>query len=66
MLNAEKVLEKDNWRDSIIMGILENELYKGDFVHSKKTKHPIYYEDVVEPIISKEMWSDCQVQKKKN
>lgn len=48
------------------MGILENELYKGDFVHSKKTKHPIYYEDVVEPIISKEMWSDCQVQKKKN
>lgn len=25
-----------------------------------------YYEDVVEPIISKEMWEDCQVQKKKN
>ena len=24
-----------------------------------------YYEDVVGPIISKEMWEDCQVQKKK-
>lgn len=66
VLNEEKVLGKDNWRDSTIMGILENEIYKGDFVHGKKTKHPTYYEDVVEPIISKEMWADCQVQKKKN
>ena len=30
------------------MGILENEIYKGDFVHGKKTKHPTYYEDVIE------------------
>ena len=66
VLNEEKVLGKDNWRDSTIMGIVENEIYKGDFVHGKKTKHPTYYEDVVEPIISKEMWADCQVQKKKN
>ena len=66
LFKEEKVLGKDNWRDSTIMGILENEIYKGDFVHGKKTKHPTYYEDVVEPIISKEMWSDCQVQKKKN
>ena len=66
LFNEEKVLGKDNWRDSTIMGILENEIYKGDFVHGKKTKHPTYYEDVVEPIISKEMWEDCQVQKKKN
>lgn len=66
LFNEEKVLEKNNWRDSTIMGILENEIYKGDFVHGKKTKHPTYYEDVVEPIISKEMWADCQVQKKKN
>ncbi len=66
LFNKEKVLGKDNWRDSTIMGILENEIYKGDFVHGKKTKHPTYYEDVVEPIISKEMWADCQVQKKKN
>ena len=66
LFKEEKVLGKDNWRDSTIKGILENEIYKGDFVHGKKTKHPTYYEDVVEPIISKEMWEDCQVQKKKN
>ena len=66
LLNKERVLEKDNWRDSTIVGIIENEIYKGDFVHGKTTKHPTYYEDVVEPIISKEMWEDCQVQKKKN
>ena len=53
-------------RINTIVGILENEIYKGDFVHGKKTKHPTYYEDVVDPIISKEMWADCQVQKKKN
>ena len=66
ILNAEHILGKDNWRDSTIVGILENEIYKGDFVHGKKTKSPTYYESVVEPIISKEMWADCQVQKKKN
>ena len=66
LFNEEEVLGKDNWRDSTIQTILENEIYKGDFVHGKRTKHPTYYEDVVEPIISKEMWADCQVQKKKN
>ena len=66
LFNEEKVLGKDNWRDSTIVGILENEIYKGDYVHGKNTKHPTYYTDVVEPIVSKEMWEDCQVQKKKN
>ena len=66
LFNEEKVLGKDNWRDSTIQTILENEIYKGDFVHGKRTKHPTYYKDVVEPIVSKEMWEDCQVQKKKN
>ena len=66
IFNNEKVLGKENWRDSTIVGILENEIYKGDYVHGKTTKHPTYYENVVEPIISKEMWEDCQVQKKKN
>ena len=66
LFNEEKVLGKDNWRDSTIVTILENEIYKGDFVHRKRTKNPTYYENVVEPIISKEMWADCQVQKKKN
>ena len=66
LFNEEKVLGKDNWRDSTIVNILQNEIYKGDFVHGKRTNHPTFYEDVVEPIISKEMWEDCQVQKKKN
>ena len=66
LFNEEKVLGRDNWRDSTIVTILENEIYKGDFVHGKRTNHPTYYEDVVEPIVSKEMWEDCQVQKKKN
>ena len=66
LFNKEEVLGKTNWRDSSIVNILQNEIYKGDFVHGKRTKHPTYYEDVVEPIISKEMWEECQVQKKKN
>ena len=66
LFNAEQVLGKTNWRDSTIVTILENEIYKGDFVHGKRTKHPTYYENVVESIVSKEMWEDCQVQKKKN
>ena len=66
LFNEEKVLGKENWSDSGIVRILENEVYKGDFVHGKRTKNPTYYENVVEPIISKEMWADCQVQKKKN
>ena len=66
ILNKEQVLGKTNWRDSTITAILENEVYKGDFVHGKRTKHPTYYENVVEPIVSKEMWEDCQAQKKKN
>ena len=66
ILNEKQVLGKSNWRDSTITAILENEVYKGDFVHGKRTKHPTYYENVVEPLVSKEMWEDCQAQKKKN
>ena len=66
ILNEEKVLNKTNWRDSTILNILENPIYKGDFIHGKRTKHPTYYFDVVEPIVSKEYWEECQVQQKKN
>ena len=66
LFNKEKVLGKDNWRDSTIFNILQNEVYKGDFVHGKRTEHPTYYANVVEPIISRELWDECQVQKKKN
>ncbi len=66
ILNKEEVLGKTNWRDSTILAILENEIYKGDFVHGKRTKHPTYYSNVVEPIIDKDKWEECQVQKKRN
>lgn len=35
ILNEEKVLDKTNWYDTIILKILQNEVYKGDFVHGK-------------------------------
>ena len=66
IFNEEQVLGKTNWKDTGILRIISNEVYKGDYVHGKRTKHPTYYKDVVEPIISKEMWENCQVQKKKN
>lgn len=64
--NKEKVLGKTNWKDTRILKILSNELYKGDYVSGKTINKPVYYENVVEPIVSKELWENCQVQKKKN
>ena len=66
ILNEEKVLDKTNWRDSTILNILENPIYKGDFIHGRRTKKPTYYFDVVEPLVSKEYGEECQVQQKKN
>ena len=66
IFNEEKVLGKTNWCDTGILRIIANEVYKGDYVHGKRTNHPTYYQDVVEPIVSKELWKNCQVQKKKN
>ena len=64
--NKEKVLGRTNWYDSTIQKILSNELYKGDFVNGKRTKHPTYYENVVDSIVSKEKWESCQYQKQRN
>ena len=66
IFNEEQVLGKTNWKDTGILRIISNEVYKGDYVHGKRTNHPTLYRDVIEPIISKEMWENCQVQKKKN
>ena len=65
IFNEEQVLGKTNWKDTGILRIIYNEVYKGDYVHGKRT-NPTLYKDVVEPIVSKEMWDNCQVQKKKN
>ena len=65
IFNKENVGNK-KWRDSTILNMIENPIYKGDFIHGKRTNHPTYYENVVEPLVSKAMWENCQVQKKKN
>ena len=64
--NDEKVLGKTNWRDTTILKIISNEIYKGDYVSGKRSGNSVYYENVVEPLVSKELWENCQVQKKKN
>lgn len=66
VFNKEKVLDKTDWRDVRILKILSNEIYKGDYVSGKTLNKPVYYENVVEPIVSKELWENCQAQKKKN
>jgi len=64
--NEEKVLGKINWRDTTILKIISNEIYKGDYVSGKRSGNSVYYENVVEPLVSKELWENCQAQKKKN
>ena len=64
--NEEKVNGKTNWCDTGILKILTNVIYKGDYIQGKSTNNPRYFENVVEPIVSKELWENCQVQKKKN
>ena len=63
--NKENVLGK-TWRDSTIQKILSNEIYKGNYIHGKRTKHPTYYENVIEPLVNKEKWESCQYQKLRN
>ena len=64
--NEEKVLGKTNWCDSTISRMITNEIYKGDYMHGKKKSKPNYYENVVEPLVSKQKWEDCQYQKQRN
>ena len=66
IFNEEKVYDKTNWKDTSILKIISNVVYKGDYIQGKTTKNPRYFENVDEPIISKELWENCQVQKKKN
>ena len=71
ILKEEKVLAPKRWRDSHIQKILENRIYMGDYEQYKRIgkvqgKEPIIYINVVEPIISRAMWEEAQVQKEKN
>ena len=65
LYNKEKVLNK-NWVETSIRRILDNPIYKGDYLDGKTTGKPVLYEDVVEPLVSKYLWEECQNQKGKN
>lgn len=65
IFNEENVLNK-KWYDTTIQKILANPLYKGDFISGGRNGTPVLYENVVEPIISKKLWEDCQEQSRKN
>ena len=55
LFNKEKVCGKTNWKDTSILKIITNVIYKGDYIQGKTTRNPRYFPDVVEPIVSKEL-----------
>ena len=69
--NEEKVLSSKKWRDSKIEKIINNRIYVGDYERFKRVakeqgKEHIIYPNVVEPIITRAMFEDVQIQKEKN
>ena len=71
ILNEEKVLSPKKWKDSKIEKIINNRIYVGDYERFKRVakeqgKEPIIYPNVVEPIITRAMFEDVQIQKEKN
>ena len=71
ILNEEKALEPKKWDDSTIEKILNNKIYVGDYERFKRVakeqgKEPVIYPNVVEPIITRAMFEDVQIQKEKN
>ena len=60
-----------NWKDTTIQKIIDNKIYMGDYeqfkrIGKKENKEPIVYMNVVEPIISRAKWEECQRQKERN
>ena len=71
IFNKEKVLAPKQWRDSTIQKIIENRVYMGDYEQYKRigkaqSIEPIIYMNVVEPIVSRAVWEEAQLQKEKN
>ena len=65
------IYPKKNWRDTTVQKIIDNKIYMGDYeqfkrVGKKENKEPVIYMNVVEPIISRAMWEECQRQKAVN
>ena len=67
IFNKEDVLNK-KWKDTHIERIINNKLYMGDYEMYKRLKEwkdvePIIYMNVVDPIIPRYIWEECQAQK---
>ena len=66
-----KIFPKKNWKDTTIQKIIDNKIYMGDYEQYKRigkqeNLEPIVYMNVVEPIISRAKWEECQRQKERN
>ena len=71
IFNEEKLLYPKKWKDTTIQKIIDNKIYMGDYeqykrIAKKENKEPVIYMNVVEPIISRAMWEECQRQKEVN
>lgn len=71
IFNEEELLKPKKWKDTTIQKIIDNKIYMGDYEQFKriaknKQIEPVVYMNVVEPIISRAMWEECQHQKEKN
>ena len=67
IFNEENILNK-KWRDTYIEKIINNKIYMGDWeqykaIGKKEGLEPIIYMNVVEPIIPRYIWEECQAQK---
>ena len=65
------IFPKKNWKDTTIQKIIDNKIYMGDYEQYKRigkqeNLEPIIYMNVVEPIISRAKWEECQKQKERN
>ena len=65
------IYPKKKWHDTAIQKIIDNKIYMGDYEQYKRigkqeNLEPIVYMNVVEPIISRAKWKECQRQKERN
>ena len=68
---GNNIYPKKNWKDTTIQKIIDNKIYMGDYEQYKRigkqeNLEPIVYMNVVEPIISRAKWEECQRQKERN
>lgn len=65
------IYPKKKWHDTTIQKIIDNKIYMGDYEQYKRigkqeNLEPIVYMNIVEPIISRAKWEECQKQKERN